>query len=101
MAIIESKLKEVPDYFIFSDEPVTYYFKNLSNFHFVNINDAHHGYCDLELMKHCEHHIIANSSFSWWGAWLGYNPDRLVIAPKLWFNSDQHRIQIPEKWIRI
>lgn len=57
----------------------------------------------LELMRSCKHFIIANSSFSWWAAWLAANPGKIVIAPKNWFGSDSidtsHRI--PEGWIRI
>ena len=98
---IESKVDN-PEYFVFSDDINKAWFPNVDNIKiWVDINDAHHGYLDLELMKNCKHHIIANSSFSWWGAWLGCNPDRIVVAPKLWFSSGEHRIALPEKWVRI
>lgn len=46
---------------------------------------------DLFLMSRCAHHVTANSSFSWWGAWLGRNPERHVIAPRQWFARDEMR----------
>jgi hypothetical protein len=61
------------------------------------------GYEDLRLMTHCKHHIIANSSFSWWGAWLGEKKDSRIMAPRKWFadaNASDKDI-IPERWQRI
>lgn len=57
---------------------------------------------DLALMNMCRHHVIANSSFSWWGAWLGRDPKKLVAAPARWFTDparDSSDI-IPEGWVR-
>lgn len=57
---------------------------------------------DMYLMSRCNHNIIANSSFSWWGAWLNDHKDRIVIAPQKWFNADMptHDL-IPKEWIRL
>jgi hypothetical protein len=58
---------------------------------------------DFYLMSHCKHNIIANSSFSWWAAWLNNYPGKQVIAPKKWFNNGPKDTEdlIPDGWLRI
>jgi len=57
---------------------------------------------ELHIMACCRHHIIANSSFSWWGAWLGEKKGSRIIAPKHWFKSGPELFRIvPERWIRL
>lgn len=70
---------------------------------FVHANSADRGFSDMQLMSRCRHHILANSSFSWWGAWLNPSQDKVVIAPKCWFNDRgaDTRDLIPESWIRL
>ena len=59
-------------------------------------------YCDLYLMSMCNHNIIANSSFSWWGAWLNNREDKKIIYPSFWFNNGPDSSQIGgENWIKI
>lgn len=96
-------------YFIFSDD-MAWARENLrpalSHVH-VDINGNDTGYFDLELMRNCRHHIIANSSFSWWGAWLNKYAEKIIIAPRIWFNrkeEDHYHVDdtlIPESWCRI
>ena len=89
-----------PKFYIFSDEP-EWCRQNLKLNHPTEYISNHgHGSEDMRLMKECRHHIIANSSFSWWGAWLNENPDKLVIAPKKWFSCQEKNTEdlIPDSW---
>lgn len=94
-----------PKLFIFSDD-TSWVKQNLNLPYeciFVSNNSGAKSYEDMRLMSLCKHNIIANSSFSWWGAWLNNNKEKIVIAPKKWFN-DEKIIQtdvIPETWVRL
>ncbi len=70
---------------------------------FVGANSPDCGYRDMQLMARCRHHIVANSSFSWWGAWLNPSPEKIVVAPSRWFNQARSdtRDLIPEDWVRL
>jgi len=94
-----------PYFFIYSDV-IEWVKRNLSikyNKMFVDINTPEKASNDLRLISNCKHQIIANSSFSWWGAWLNQNPEKIVIAPKKWFMDEKRNTSdlIPEKWIRL
>jgi hypothetical protein len=94
-----------PVFYIFSDDPAwaSSHIKWEAPFHVVSQNPSDRGWLDLNLMRRCRYHIIANSTFSWWGAWLSLNPEKIVVAPKQWFRTDQYdsRDLIPAEWIRI
>ncbi|TDB63467.1 alpha-1,2-fucosyltransferase [Arundinibacter roseus] len=103
---IQSKITN-PHIYVFSDEidwaknklkasvPLT----------FVDHANPVSAHTDLSLMHLCKHHILANSTYSWWGAWLNPSPKKIVIAPKIWFAD--HSAQeftddlLPASWIRL
>lgn len=94
-----------PYFFIFSDDPI-WVAENLNiNFptYLVSQDNSLHDYEELDIMRQCKHHIIANSSFSWWAAWLNCKSDKIVVAPKRWFTSDEHDTKdlIPATWIML
>lgn len=88
---------------IFSDDPEWCKDQKLFSDERFMVSESGDHYVDLCLMSLCKHHIIANSSFSWWGAWLSESDN--VIAPIKWFGDDNQEKDtkdlIPERWTRI
>jgi hypothetical protein len=66
---------------------------------FIGHNFGDQSFQDLRLISRCKHQIIANSSFSWWGAWLNSYENKTVIAPKKWFlNNKKTESLFPPSW---
>ena len=63
--------------------------------------DQYEDWYDMCLMSHCKHNIIANSTFSWWGAWLNQNTEKIVVCPNKWFNTHDVYNQYCEGWIKV
>lgn len=94
-----------PHFFVFSDD-LPWARENLKfpgEVTFVGQNIGPKAYEDLRLMSLCKHHVIANSSFSWWAAWLGWMPGKKVFYPANWFSSKLHDVSSmnPPAWIRV
>jgi hypothetical protein len=103
--IVKEKIPN-PVFYVFSDDIswTKEVFKD-DNFKIVDINPDNPN-ADMYLMSQCKHNIIANSTFSWWGAWLNTNELKLIIAPKKWYlnnklNTKCVRNLIPENWLVI
>src|ERR1035437_7293215 len=91
IAMIKNKISN-PVFFIFATDDPQWAEDNIKidgPFELIGKQNAAAGYEDMRLMSMCKHHIIANSSFSWWAAWLNPNPDKIVVAPKKWFNDSK------------
>lgn len=98
---------EKPYFCIFSDE-LEWVKRNIKldgKCFYVNEDRRLTDYEELMVMSRCRHNIIANSTYSWWGAWLNNNKDKIVVGPKNWFLD--HRVIncginiMPEDWIRL
>jgi len=94
-----------PHFFIFSDD-ITWVRENFAgsqNITIVDINTNGHPVEDMRLMSLCKHNITANSSFSWWAAYLNTNPGKMVLAPELWFGTAPENVKdiVPDNWIKI
>lgn len=102
---VEYILERMPDaiFYVFSDEPAWGQAQHIfpHGTVYVSGHKGQNAYLDMQLMSACRHHIIANSSFSWWGAWLGQQQDTIVIAPNIWFRHNPRPDITPASWIRM
>ena len=100
--IINSKIIN-PVFFVFTNEPalIPQYIKTHHPIIVINHNKNIDSWQDMFLMSHCKHNIIANSSFSWWGAWLNENEGKIIISPSKFINSTKQTDIIPYSWIKI
>lgn len=91
-----------PHFYLFSDDPewVKAHI-DMPQATFVNWNLGKDSWQDMLLMQHCRHNIICNSSFSWWGAWLNSNKNKIVITPDHWFADYDYPDIIPNGWIQV
>lgn len=94
-----------PTFYVFSDD-IPWVKENLKidfETHYIDWNTWKNSFEDMRIMSNCKHNIIANSSFSWWWAWLNNNKEKIVIAPKIWFLSKEKDTCdiIPDDWVKI
>jgi hypothetical protein len=92
-----------PAFFVFSDD-IAWARENLplpADTTYIDWNKGTDSYRDMHLMSLCQNHIIANSSFSWWGAWLNPRPTKLVVAPQVWMANPRimTELVVPAAWI--
>lgn len=98
------KKTENPVFYFFTDD-FEWDIPKFKNIETINIRKLHiekfEDWYDMYLMSCCKHNIIANSTFSWWGAWLNQNQNKIVVAPKKWLNGYNIEDICPVEWVRI
>lgn len=98
-----SKIKSI-QFFIFSDD-YSWAKENIKvtveNSFLIEGNHYENSWIDMFLMSQCSHNIIANSSFSWWGAWLNENPNKIIVGPQDWFAEKSINTSdlLPKEWV--
>lgn len=101
---VEAALSVDPSatFYIFSDD-LAWVRKNLNipRAVYIDWNRGADSWQDMMLMSRCHHHIVSNSSFSWWGAWLSNHRDGQVFCPDRWWGNDENTDIIPANWVRI
>jgi Glycosyl transferase family 11 len=93
-----------PHFFVFSDdiEWVKKFLQIQGQIEYISNNKGENSYKDMHLMSLCRHHILANSSFSWWGAWLNARPTKIVVAPRKWFVKPVNtKDLLPHAWVQL
>lgn len=104
LAAVSEKVSS-PCVFVFTDDPAWVSMRLMPTINHTKMLVSGKGFSGPEemwLMSQCQHSILANSSYSWWGAWLNDSPDRVVTAPKQWFvNGPDSRDIIPDRWLKI
>ena len=101
ISYVESRLPS-PRFFVFSDDPDWAKSNLRTGFptEYINHNHGSCSFFDMQLMSRCRHHIITNSSFSWWGAWLNPSHEKIVIGPRKWFaNPKRLHNPCPAEWV--
>ena len=102
--ITNTRIK-TPCYYVFSDDIEWAKNNFIPSFptQYINGTGADQDIEDMLMMSKCKHNIISNSSFSWWGAWLNNNPQKIIVAPKQWFKSEEINFSniCPPEWIKI
>jgi len=91
-----------PHFFVFSND-MEWVKSNLqiNNVTYVTCNSGFNSWIDMYLMSNCKHNIVSNSTFSWWGAWLNTNNDKIVISSNLFFKTKEFTDIYPKSWIKI
>lgn len=97
-----NKRAKSPSYYVFSDD-IAWVKENikLENAVYIDWNKGEESWQDMMLMSHCRNHIICNSTFSWWGAWLNARAEKIVIVPERWFQHCDTPYIYPEGWIKV
>lgn len=99
---------ENPVFYLFTDNS-DWVRENISGFEYVlidwNSTTGKRNFRDMQLMSCAKHNIIANSTYSWWGAWLNNNPGKIIIAPDPWFNPNieyyKRNSVVPDWWLKM